>query len=288
MPYCCNHWLVLHDHTLCCQLIFICSGTNMSKTEGWASWLGNHPELLAIIVLIAGWALAVMLRQALASAMLWINKKSSRLGSNAGPLISPGLGKAIQLLTFWGILATAVVVALQLLSGGDFSQWLAALLQLATLLSVALGILLAGHMLGRLARGLLQRVSGLPNKGSLPQLAYVAIMLLAVFTALEHLGLNISFATQLVLVVIAVVLAGLALAFAGGAKTLVANLVAQGDMQHYKPGDRLVVDGIEGTVLEIRRTGMVLSTDRGLATVPAAKFAESTVLEIHSGEPTDG
>jgi hypothetical protein len=64
-------------------------------------------------------------------------------------------------------------------------------------------------------------------------------------------------------------------------------LAAGNELMNYKQGDRLRVDGIEGAIAEIHRTGVVLSTEEGLAWIPAKKFAEATVIVLQQ-EDDDG
>lgn len=253
-----------------------------------SKWLGDHPELIAVLLVVAGWVIARLVRRAVAAAIPWINRKTARWGSEAGALISPAFSKAMQFVVYWGILVTSVVAALYLMGGGSLGAWLDRLLGVVPQILVALGILAAGHLLGLLASSLLLKYSPTADREALPLIAYGVVVGTAAITALEQLGLDVSFLTHILLVVVTVFLAGLALAFALGARALVANLSAQGEVQRYKPGDQLRVGDVEGTVVKIHRTGVILSTSEGLAAVPASKFATSTVIEIRTEPAEDG
>lgn len=253
-----------------------------------SEWLGEHPEFIAVLIVIAGWLIARLVRQAIKASIPWINRKAARWGSDSGALISPAFSRALQLVAFWGVLLTSVVAALYLMGGGGLADALDRLLGVVPQILVALGILAAGHLLGLLARSLLLKYSTGKDRAGLPLIAYGVVIGTAAVTALQQLGLDVSFLTHILLVIVTVFLAGLALAFALGARALVANLAAQGEIQRYKAGDQLRVDDVEGTVVEIHRTGVVLSTAKGLAAVPAAKFATSTVIEIRPQPAEDG
>jgi len=259
----------------------------MTSGDSIINWLGQYPEVLAVLIVAAGWVLARLMRSAVMALVPWLNKTLARFGAGGSAIITPVFSRALQFVVFWGILISALVLGLQLMGGGELSSWPERVLGLVSQLMVALGIVAAGHLLGLLARSLTARLAHGQEAGVVPRLAYVVVLSIALVTALEHLGLNISFATHLVLVVLTVLLAGLALAFAMGAKTLVSNLAAQGELQRYKPGDRLSVNGVEGTVVEIHKTGLVLSTEQGLAAVPASKFAENIVTLSHPDTETD-
>ena len=243
-------------------------------------WLGEHPEFIALLVVVAGWLIARIAREAIGKLIPWVNRRTAGLGTGRTVLISPAFQKASQTVAFWGILLTALIAALYLLGGGGMAGWLDRLLAAVPQFLIALGILAIGHLLGLLARGVLSRHAGSSERQALPSFAYAIIVGVAAITAVEHLGIEITFLTHVLLVIVAVFLAGLALAFALGARVLVANLAAQGETQRYQVGDRVRVDGIEGTVVEIHRTGVLLSGSEGLVSVPASKFAASVVVKL--------
>jgi len=244
-------------------------------STGWFKYL---PEITAVALVVAGWILGRVARHGVVIGVPWINRLSVRWGAQPGDLLTPAFAKGLQALVFWGILITSVILGLLLMGVGEQTHRLDGLLGFTSQLLITLGILVLGHVLGTLARSL---VGGFSDGKALPLAAYTAFIMIAAVTALRHLGLDLTFITQLLLIIIAIFFAGLGLAFALGARTLVANLVAQGELQRYRPGDRLLIDGIEGTVHEIHRTGMILSTAQGLASVPAARFAEVIVIEQH-------
>jgi small-conductance mechanosensitive channel len=97
-------------------------------------------------------------------------------------------------------------------------------------------------------------------------------------TGLQHMGLDVSFIGQLLILVLGAGIGGLALAFALGARRHVANLVAHAMVARYRPGDRIRIGDIEGVVIEVHRVGVDLVTDEGVVTVPAALFADRPVL----------
>ncbi len=251
-------------------------------------WLGDHPEVIAVLFVIVGWLIARLARHALGKFIPWINRRAARMGTTRGPLVTPVFQSTIELAAFWGILLTALAAALYLLGGGGMSGWLDRFVAVVPQFLVAVAILAVGHLLGLLASSLLTRYATGRERQALPAMAYAVIIGTAAITAVEHLGLQVTFLTQFLLVIVSVFLAGLALAFALGARTLVSNLAAQGEIQRYQVGDRLLIDGVEGTVVEIHRTGVVLSTVEGMAAVPAHKFATLTVIEKRRETSEDG
>lgn len=249
--------------------------------------MDHFPEIFAMIIVAGGWIIARIARHAIASGMPRINRISARWNAQSGSAVTPAFVQMLQTLVFWGILLSSVIFGLVVIGSDELTPWLDGMLTFGVQLLVALAILSLGHILGMLTRDLLRGLSAKHNIGSLPKIAYTVIMAIAAVTALRHLGLALTFLTQVLLVGITVLLAGLALAFALGARALVANLAAQGELQRYKPGDRIIIDGMEGTLLEIHRTGVVLSTEQGRVSIPASKFAEMNVILNRPGIDVD-
>ena len=254
---------------------------------GTSSWLEQYPEIAAVIILLAGVLLAFILRNGVALASSWLNRVSERKSVRAGPVVSARFIRALQLLVFWGLILAVVIKSVSLLGGPQTVMW-DGLWRFAGRIFVALSIIAAGHVLGFFARNLVNGLARHPDLSALPVFVYALIFGISLVMALAHIGLDVTLITLFALVVVTVFLASLGLAFALGARTLVANLTAQGELARYRHGDRLRIDGTEGVVLEIDRTGLVLSTTDGVARVPAARLAESTVVVLTPGVEDDG
>jgi small-conductance mechanosensitive channel len=260
----------------------------MADTSSVGGWIGSSPELPAVLTLVAGLALALLLRKGVTALGEWANRFALRGGTRAAPAVTPVFLQALRFAVFWGVLAAAVVRSLAYF--GEQGGLVDELWSFLTRLLVALAIVAAGHVLGVLARnlatGLLRKRDH--NLAALPQVVYGLILGISLVMALAHLGLDVSLITAVALIAFAAFLAAIGLAFALGARGLVANLTARQEIERYRPGDRLRVDGIEGTVLEVDRMAIVLTTAEGLARIPAARFAETTVLILKADGEADG
>jgi small-conductance mechanosensitive channel len=79
-------------------------------------------------------------------------------------------------------------------------------------------------------------------------------------------------------------LGAVALAFSFGAKTTIANLLAaQSVAQVYNPGDRIRMGDIEGKILRITHTSLILETPEGQTLIPAKRFSEQESVHISRG-----
>jgi len=177
------------------------------------------------------------------------------------------------------VFALAVSVSLQVLGIGGISALIVLVIAFIPQLLVSFVIVVAGHLTGLIARNLVARfVDGITPESLVPRLAYGAILAVAIVMALQHLNVNISFITQLFLILVTIIGGGLMLAFALGARQYVANLLARRDAERFAIGQRIRIDGLEGDVVDIHATAVDIATDEGIASIPASRFAESVVI----------
>ncbi len=230
--------------------------------------LDQNPEFVALALLVGGIVVALGVRGALI--------RLSRRGASGGALADTVI--AVTPFVFWTIILTAVFLALNFLGFGQASELVEEILRILPRLLVAVLVACTGHVIGIALRETLERrgsVSFLPPRG-----AYWLAAGPALIVAVQQLGVEVSFVADLALVALTVALGALGLAFALGARQFAANLVARRELDNYPEGTRLRIDGIEGTVVEVNRTGLVLATPEGLAAIPAARFADAIVVRL--------
>ena len=150
-------------------------------------------------------------------------------------------------------------------------------------------IILAGYVLGLISRSAVAGATGSRPDQLLPRLSQLLIMTAALLTGLGHLSINISFVANVIVILLATLLGGLALAFALGSKQLVANVLARRGMDRYRIGRHIRIDDIEGEIIEILDTAVVVETETGITIIPASRFAETSVTLLSASElrPSD-
>jgi uncharacterized protein YacL len=109
-------------------------------------------------------------------------------------------------------------------------------------------------------------------------------MTVALLTAMGHLSINISFIANVIVILLATFMGGLALAFALGSKQLVANVLARRGMDRYRIGRHIRIDDIEGEIIEILDTAVVVENELGTTIIPASRFAETSVTLLSASE----
>ncbi len=247
-----------------------------------------YPEVTAVLVLALGFVLGRLAQAAAGQGLALADRLVARYGTRQQALFSPLFRRVFGLFTYGTVLVISVVLAVRLLDIEQISSWLDSALAYAPRFVIGLFIIGIGNVLGALLRNLSAGlVAGGDPNALAPRLVHAGVVVIAVITGLQQLGIDISFVTQISLVLLASLLGGLSLAFALGARQLVANLLAQPDLARYHTGERLRIDEDDGVVVEIHRTGLVLATDEGLVAIPAARLAAGRVIRITSA-PVEG
>jgi small-conductance mechanosensitive channel len=109
--------------------------------------------------------------------------------------------------------------------------------------------------------------------------AKVAVFLLAGVVALDQVGVDSTLLILVFSIVIGVVLGGLALAFALGARTAVSNIIASHYLSRaYRLGQHIRIGNNQGRIEEIGPTYVILETAEGRVLVPAKEFTETTSI----------
>jgi small-conductance mechanosensitive channel len=184
----------------------------------------------------------------------------------------------ISKLVFWVVMVFFFAVGANILGWDLFSGWLDRIVSYLPGLVTGLLIMLGGFLLGNLARsGIVTAAqrAGLEQSTIMARAAQIVIIFSAIIIGIEQIGLNIGFLSTLIVVVVAILLAGASLAFSLGARTLVANVIgAQYTRRHCKVGDYLRIGAVEGEIVEVSQASIVVATEDGKAVIPAKLFHE--------------
>lgn len=243
------------------------------------------PELFALLIVIIGLILARLASKGVSVLLDVIDRRTARLSTSEVSLISPRVIRMSRGLVFWILLILAVSQALRVLGVGGVPVMLNTVLQFLPRLLVAFSIVLAGHLLGLAAAHLTTRLrDGLSPTSTGPRLVYGSVLTVAIVMGAQHIDVDISFLTQLLLILVGTVSAGIMLAFGLGARQHVANLLARRELSRLAVGQRVRIDDVDGTVVDIHDTALDIATDDGVRSVPAGRLAEVGVLVLAEAE----
>lgn len=271
--------------------------------EHWANALDNSfrlfvlrisehlPNILgAFFLVLGGWLLARLLRAA-------IVRLSGRLDgfvqSRARETFLRRLGverpasTVLGGIAFWLILLLFFTAATEALGLPVLATWLSGVSFYLPRILIAVLIVLAGLLAGNLARDAIAATAsaaGLAYAQLLGRAVYVVVLLVAVVTGVDQLGIESRFLTLTITIVIAAMIGGAALAFGLGSRTTVSNIIAAHYLrQNYRIGHLVKIGSEQGKIVEITPTAVILENAEGRIMVPAKDFSEFTSILVTKG-----
>jgi hypothetical protein len=257
--------------------------------DAYRSFIEYLPLFLsALLLLLAGWLVARLLRSIcirLAGGLDNVLERISRWSRTRRRLtLTGGARTLIGNAVFWVVILLFVAMAARVARLELFTIWLDRIVAwLPTLLAGGL-IALAGWFVSTLVRDLVAAAldsAGSPQSELFGRVAQSAIFLAAMVIGLDQIGIDITFLTTLLAIVVGGLLLSVALAFGLGARDLVANLIGAQQLQRLlEPGQVARIDDIQGQVLELTPTSVILSTENGRMAIPARRFQEVAMLIV--------
>ena len=252
------------------------------------------PSVLgATVLLLAGWGLARLLRYATAqitertlARLARTRPMDTRVQQPRSYSAAPAIASRI---VFWMVMLFAILAATQVLQLQIISSLLAGVTNYLPRLIAGLLILFIGLWFAEVTRAILKRSArnlGIEHGDIVGRLGQTLVLLIVFSIAAGQIGIDNSLLVALVVTLFAVVLGALALAFALGARVSIENLLAaQSVAQTYGVGDRVRIGDIEGRILRITRTGVIVETADGRTLIPARRFSHEVSVQVSRDEP---
>jgi small-conductance mechanosensitive channel len=243
---------------------------------------GYLPNILgAIALLTGGWMLGRILRFACVRLISGLDGILRRHGMER-LLIRIGWARPaselIGNILYWLVLLVFFTAATETLGLPVVATWLGGVSTYLPRLLVAGLMLLGGFLLGSLARdavGSAAAAAGLNYGVLLGRVVYVAILLVAVVTGIDQIGIESRFLTMTLAIVIGSLVGATALAFGLGARTAVSNIIASHYLrQIYRVGHTIKIGEAQGKISEITNTVVILENSQDRLVVPAKEFSE--------------
>ena len=143
---------------------------------------------------------------------------------------------------------------------------------------VAVLICVIGIIGGVILRDLITSTAtsaGITYGGILGKIGQFILLSISILIGINYVGIDITILTNIILILLSAILFGAALAFALGAKTSVSNILATHYLQkRYKIGQIIKINNIEGRIIKITPTNVIIETSEGQVCVPSAHFSE--------------
>ena len=256
--------------------------------------IGNYlPNMLiATTLLILGLIIAWMVKWVIVRLSDGIDRMIHAAGFSALNLrLRWPLGVILGWIAYWLILLFFVAAAVDGLGLPGLADWLQKFITYLPTLLLAGVFIFGGILLGNVLRDKI--ISGAHSIGMKQAELFgawvrIIVIFLALIVGLSQIGLDVRLFEYLLTVFIAALAGSLALAFGLGAGPTLSNVIsARYVRKTYQVGQRISINGIEGEILELAPTGVVVDTETGRTFIPAKMFDEEASVLLDNGNLND-
>ena len=203
-------------------------------------------------------------------------------------LESTGLNKRIPRLTgstvYWIILLFFLAAATERLELAILTTLASSVAAFLPRILLGTLIVLAGFLAGNLAYADVTAAAssaGVRDAHVLARAAQFLLLFMGFVIGAEQIGVESIMLTVLVTTVIGIALGGAVLAFGLGSGLAASNIIsAYYLMKTYQAGQTVRIGDIQGRIIEITQTNVVLESKEGRVLVPAKKFGEEASILI--------
>ena len=186
-------------------------------------------------------------------------------------------------IVYWVVILFFVTAAVKSLGLPVLAELLGKFIHYLPTLLIA-GVFIAGGMV--LGNSLRDRITSGARSAGLRQAEILGgwirmiIIILAVVVGLAQIGLNVRLFEQILIIFIAALAGAVALSFGLGAGATVANIIAARYVRsNYHVGQQIQIKDMQGRILELLPTGVILDTGKGRTFIPARIFdQEASIL----------
>ena len=244
------------------------------------------PDLILVIVIfLIGLLLARITQRLVKRFILYLHSQINDQLKNR--YLSIDLNRSAILISkacFWIIMIFITVLVVQVLEFPFLKTWLDGVILYLPNTLAALVIIFIGYVAGQLMSDLVVSTTagtGISQGKYLGRLIKYIILFVSIIIAADQIGIDVGFLTDLIMIVLAVVLFGAALAFGLGAKTSVSNILGSFYLQKtYKEGNHIQIGEVKGTIIKITPISVIIKTSEGLVSVPSKDFSEEKITLI--------
>lgn len=246
--------------------------------------------IVAVVLLVLGWLLARLMRLLIIRGISHLDHMWHSLFSKdekERPRHRRRPPRIAGELVFWLLILVFITLAGEILGIDVFSVWLKEIFTFLPTAASGLAIVFVGFIVSSLTRDLVLSAADtaeLSHGDLLARTAQLVILFIAVILGIDQIGLDIFFLTVIAGIVLATMLGGLALAFGLGAQVHVSNIIAANELRKiYHTGDNVRIGDVEGRVLDITLSRVIIENETGTVDVPAKIFDEEVTIIVEKG-----
>ena len=258
----------------------------------WARMVGFAPDFLAgLLILVVGWLLSKLIG-------LVFGRVAGRLGlanmlDRAGVLngmrqagINRDPAEMLSQFIFWIIFLNFLLAALERIGLSVATEPLQRLIGFLPTLLAALITLVAGALAVQFVARMVQATMagmGIEFHETLGNAVRVLLLGVVFIIVLEQIGLDVTLLNEIFVILLGLSFAGIALAFGLGGREVARNALAGYYARDtFQLGDRVVVDGVEGTIEGIGTLNTEINAAEGERIIVPNRQLTETVVHLKS------
>ncbi len=268
-----------------------------SMQQVYLSIVSFLPQLFsALMLLLAGVVVAWLLSKLTLSLLVFARQTSKKLMppvlQNKLFSISTAQLNVVSKIVFWIVILFFVATSSKLLGLDFFASTISDLIiYLPRLLAGAL-IILGGYLLSNLAAAMTRAAlesSGMGRVQTMSTVVKVSVMFTTIVVGVEQIGVDMRFVTNIAITLGGVLTGGIALAFGLGCRSLISNTVgARQVRKHCQLRHTIALAGVEGTLVDITGTMLVIENAQGKTLIPARLFLQGpTQIMMQPSTPAE-
>jgi small-conductance mechanosensitive channel len=241
----------------------------------------NIPNFIfAIIIIIIGIIIARLLQALVKNLIARLDRfiVRGKLGSKFKNLRFERSARLMGRIVFWIIVVFFLTAATEVIGLPIFTAWLSGLVKYLPNILIAVIIVFLGIIGGKLLRDIVSSASGtagIAYGSMLGRITQYSVLFLTILIAADQIGIDIGILSGVIDIILGAILFAAALAFGLGARTSVSNILASYYLQNqYQEGQMIKIEDVEGQIIQIMPTAVILDTSEGQVFIPAKKFSE--------------
>ena len=241
--------------------------------------------VLALLIFILGLTLAWLIKRLIRRLINYLDLIiNERLKTKLLSVDLRSISSLISKTFYWAIVIITIAIVTHIIGLPVLTIWIDGFINYLPNILAAVLIVFAGIIVGKLAGDLISSGtsrSGIPNAVKLGNFVRYILLTISILIAVDQIGIDILFIIIIICIVLAALLFGAALAFGLGARTSVNNILSSYYLQKtYKEGDTIRIDDIEGIIIKITPTTVVIESTSGQISIPAKDFSEKMTVLI--------
>ncbi len=247
--------------------------------------IGAIPGILkGILIFIIGWLLATIL-----SKITYKIIKTAKGDAITEKLhkvdLFKGLGVDVSTffskLVFWLMIMVTAIMASEQFGLASLTQGISAMIGYIPRLISALIFFVIGVLIANFIKEFIKNAMDSMNLSTgrfISNIVFYFIFILVAFASLEQAGINTSALVQNFQLLLAGILFALALGYGLSSRDLFANILGSVYSKgKFSVGQKIKFQDIEGTIIQLDSTSVILQTTDRKVVIPLAKFTTETV-----------